>query len=47
MAGLGILFLCWDCGWCSFHGISVDKIASKSTYLVPPKLSSQALISYI
>lgn len=47
MAGLGIIFLCWDCGWCSFHGISVDKIASKSMYLVPPKLSSQALISYI
>lgn len=47
MAGLGILFLCYDCGWCSFHGISVDKIASKSKYLVSPKLSAQALISYI
>jgi hypothetical protein len=47
MAGMGILFLCWDCGWCSFHGISVDKIESKSKYLVNPKLSSQALISYI
>lgn len=47
MAGMGIVFLCWDCGWCSFHGISVDKIASKSKYLVPPKLSSQALLSYL
>jgi hypothetical protein len=47
MGGMGILFLCWDCNWCSFHGISVDKIASKSKYLVNPKLSSQALISYI
>jgi hypothetical protein len=47
MAGMGIVFLCWDCGWCSFHGISVDKIASKSVYLVPPKLSSQALLSYL
>ena len=47
MAGLGIVFVCWDCGWCSFHGISVDKIASKSKYLVPPKLSAIALISYI
>ncbi len=47
MASMGILTLCWDCGWCSFHGISVDKIASKSKYLVPPKLSSQALIAYI
>ena len=47
MAGLGILFLCYDCGWCSYHGISVDKIASKSAYLVPPKLTSQALIAYL
>lgn len=47
MAGLGILFLCYDCGWCSYHGISVDKIASKSSYLVPPKLTSKALIAYL
>jgi hypothetical protein len=47
MAGLGILFLCYDCGWCSYHGISVDKIASKSKYLVPPKLTSKALIAYL
>lgn len=47
MAGLGILFLCYDCGWCSYHGISVDKIASKSTYLVNPKLTSKALIAYL
>lgn len=47
MAGLGILFLCYDCGWCSYHGISVDKIASKSTYLVNPKLTSMALIAYL
>jgi len=47
MAGLGILFLCYDCGWCSYHGISVDKIASKSTYLVNPKLTSNALIAYL
>ncbi len=47
MAGLGILFLCWDCGWCSYHGISVDKIESKSAFLVSPKLSSKGLISYI
>jgi len=47
MSGLGILFLCWDCGWCSFHGISVDKIASKSKYLVPPKLSTLGLIYYL
>ena len=47
MAGLGILFLCYDCGWCSYHGISVDKIASKSSYLVNPKLSSKALIAYL
>ncbi len=47
MASMGILFLCWDCDWCSFHGISVDKIESKSKYLVPHKLSAQALISYV
>ena len=47
MAGLGILFLCYDCGWCSYHGISVDKIASKSKYLVPPDLTSLALLAYL
>ena len=47
MAGLGILFLCYDCGWCSYHGISVDKIASKSTHLVDPKLTSKALVAYL
>ena len=47
MAGLGIIFLCYDCGWCSYHGISIDKIDSKSQYLVPPKLTSKALLAYL
>ena len=47
MAGMGILFLCWDCGWCYYQGMSVSKNASRSKYLVPPKLSTLALLYYL
>lgn len=47
LASLGIITIFYDPGWLSYHGISVDKIASKSQFLIPPDLCSQVLINYI
>lgn len=47
LASLGIICICYCPSWLSYHGISVDKIAPKSKYLVPPSLSAKALISYV
>ncbi len=46
-AGLGVLTLCYDPGWLSYHGISVEQIKSKSKFLIPPNLSAQALLLYL
>lgn len=46
-AGLGVLTVCYDPGWLSFHGISVDQIESKSKFLIPPKFSALGLLEYI
>lgn len=46
-AGLGVLTLCYDPGWLSYHGISVEQIESKSKFLIPPYLSAQALLIYL
>jgi predicted hydrolase (HD superfamily) len=47
LASLGILTVCYDPGWLSYHGISVDKIESKSKYLIPPSVSVMALLYHI
>jgi len=47
LASLGVLPMCYDPGWLSYHGISVDKIESKSKYLIPPHVSALALLYYI
>lgn len=47
LASLGVLPMCYDPGWLSYHGISVDKIESKSKYLIPPDLSALALLYYL
>lgn len=44
LASLGIITICYDPGWLSYHGISVDQIASKSKYLIPPHVSALALL---
>lgn len=44
LASLGVLTLCYDPGWLSYHGISVDKIESKSKYLIPPEISANCLL---
>ncbi len=62
LASLGIICVCYDPGWLSYHGISldvshpkaesireagVDKIASKSKFLIPPEMSVSALIDHL
>lgn len=47
LASLGVLPLCYDPGWLSYHGISVDKIESKSKYLIPPNISALCLLYYV
>ncbi|ARF12139.1 hypothetical protein Klosneuvirus_3_274 [Klosneuvirus KNV1] len=44
LASLGVLTMCYDPGWLSYHGISVDKIESKSKYLIPPEISAACLL---
>lgn len=47
LSNLGVITICYDPGWLSYHGISIDKIKSKSEYLISPKTSSLALLNYI
>lgn len=47
LASLGIITICYDPGWLSYHGISVDKIESKSKYLIPPRTSALCMIDII
>lgn len=47
LASLGILTVFIDPSWLSYHGISVDKIASKSEFLIPPYMCAKVIINYI
>ncbi len=47
LATFGIISICYDPGWLSYHGISVEKIEARSKYLIPPAISSNLLLSYI
>ena len=47
LAEVGIISICYDPGWLSYHGISVSKIQSKSKFLIPPELSAKGLLCYI
>lgn len=47
LACTGIITCCYDPGWLSYHGISVEKIESKSKYLISPELSAMALLNHI
>ena len=47
LASLGVITICYDPGWLSYHGISVDKIESKSKYLIPPDTSALALLYHL
>ena len=47
LASLGILTIFACPSWLSYHGISVDKIASKSAFLIPPYLCAKVIINYV
>jgi len=47
LASLGIITVFYDPCWLSYHGISVDKIASKSKFLIPPSICAKVLLNYI
>jgi hypothetical protein len=47
LGSLGIITVFYDPGWLSYHGISVDKIASKSKSLIPPDLCVRVMLNYI
>ena len=47
LCSLGILPICYDIGWTSYHGIPVDKIESKSERLIPPKIGALCLLNFI
>lgn len=47
LASLGILTICFNVNWLSYHGISVDKIESKSRFLIPPYIAALCLLYVI
>lgn len=47
LASLGVITLCYDVGWLSYHGVSVEKIRSKSQFLISPRISAIGLSYYI
>jgi hypothetical protein len=47
LASIGIITVFIDPSWLSYHGISVDKIASKSKFLIPPYMCAKVIINYI
>jgi len=47
LSSLGMITIAWDPCWMSYHGISMDKIESKSKFLIPPTIGADALLSHI
>ncbi len=47
LASIGIITVFVDPSWLSYHGISVDKIPSKSKFLIPPYMCAKVIINYI
>ena len=47
LASMGIITVFFNVNWLSYHGISVDQIASKSKFLIPPYMCAKVIINYI
>lgn len=43
-AKLNMITVCYDPGWLSYHGISIEKKKSKSINLIPPNVSAYGII---
>jgi len=44
LGSLGVLTICFNVNWLSYHGISVDKIESKSKFLIPPSIAANCML---
>lgn len=44
---LNMSIVCYDPGWLSYHGISIEKKRSRSRHLIPPAVSSIGLLSVL
>lgn len=44
LAKLNIIVVCYDPGWLSYHGISIEKKRAKSVDLIPPVISSLGIL---
>ena len=44
LASLGVLTMCFDICWVSWHGISIERIESKSNFLIPPRIAALCLL---
>lgn len=44
-AKLNIITVCYDPGWLSYHGISIEKKRAKSNDLIPPNISALGILS--
>lgn len=47
LAKLNVIVICYDPGWLSYHGISIEKKRSKSQNLIPPITSALGIIDII
>lgn len=46
-AKLNIITICYDPGWLSYHGISIEKKRAKSSDLIPPNISALGILSIV
>lgn len=45
-AKLNMLVMCYDPGWLSYHGISIEKKKARSSTLIPPNISANGIIFF-
>lgn len=45
-AKLNMLVMCYDPGWLSYHGISIEKKKARSPTLIPPNISANGIIFF-
>lgn len=44
---LNMSILCYDPGWMSYHGVSIEKKRSNSAHLIPPVIASLGLLHFV
>lgn len=46
LAKLNMTVICYDPGWLSYHGISIEKKKARSPTLIPPSISSDGIVFF-